>query len=313
LSINAREEWVFLTGATGFVGGHVLTALLAAGYRVRALVRDESVALPAGVERVLGDLRQPGALARQIGGCRYLVHTAALYSFAPADRPLMHAVNVLGTAGLLEAARIAGVERAVVTGSAHAARGASAYHASKLAQQRAAIAARVPAVLLLPTTPVGPGDRRPTPTGGILVDAMRGRLLAYPPGRMNLVAVEDVARAHVLALKRGRPRVPYVIGDLNLDLREVFALATKAAGRRPPTRPLPVRLALLAAWGDELRCRARLGREPAIPLEGVRMSTLDMTASSEPAEAELGWRPESGAEQAVGRAVEWFRSNGYAA
>jgi dihydroflavonol-4-reductase len=311
---------VFVTGASGFVGLHVVRELLASGYGVRALVRSTVAAreLPIGVRPVLGDLRTVGGFARELRGCRYVVHAAALYSFAPADRPAMHQVNVLGTSSVLEAARIAGVERAVVTSSSatisahHAAQG-SAYHASKVAQERAALAARVPTIAVLPTAPVGPGDRRPTPTGRIVLDGMKGRLVAFPPGRINVVAVEDVARGHVLALERGRPRERYVLGGRNLDFLELFTLAAAQGGRRPPRRPLPVRLALAAAAVDELRCRAGAGRNPFIPLEGVRMSLLDMSAGSEAAREELGWQARRTPAEAVAGAARWYRAHGYAA
>src|SRR5579884_663993 len=175
LSPNLSSGEVFLTGGTGFIGGHVLRALLDAGYRVRALVRGDARRLPAreGWVAVAGDLEQPGMLAREMEGCRYLVHVAARYSFAPHERVRVWRTNVQGTRGLLEAARIAGVERAVVTSSSAAVGPAvngkpateanwttdhdriSAYHGSKAAQEREALAARLPVILVLPTAPVG--------------------------------------------------------------------------------------------------------------------------------------------------------------
>jgi dihydroflavonol-4-reductase len=338
----AERPRVFLTGATGFIGGHVLRALRAAGYRVRVLVRDpDAAARVPDAETVPGDLRRPGDFLRAMEGCRYLVHCAALYSFAPRDRPAMRTVNAAGTGGLLEAARIAGIERAVVTSSAgtvgeaslpgghrrpgvelgpdeHAATevdgaaGAhSAYHRSKIEQERAALAARVPAVLVLPTATVGPGDWKPTPTGQLVLDFARGRIFAAPPGGgLNMVAVEDVARAHVLALERGRPRERYLIGGENLGFDAVWQLLAEVTGRPAPRWRVPVRLALLAGAADELRCRLRPAAIPHVPLEGVRMSVERMYVDSAKARAELGWEP-GPVRDALGRAVAWYREHGY--
>jgi len=319
---------VFLTGATGFVGRHVLDALRAAGYEVLCLVREGRV---DGAETVVGDLRRPGELVRALRGCRYLVHCAAVYSFAPRDRALIRAVNVVGTAGLLEAARIAGVERAVVTssaatvGPARAARPAteadcaehgagvpmSAYHRSKLEQERAALAARVPAVLVLPTTPVGPGDWKPTPTGRLIVDFACGRVFASPPpGGLNLVPVEDVARAHVLALERGQARTRYIVGGENLALDEVWRLLAEVTGRPVPRWRIPYPVALLAGCIDEVRCRLQPRAHPRVPLEGVRMSIQRMYVDDARARAELGHRP-GPVRDALARAVAWYREHGY--
>jgi dihydroflavonol-4-reductase len=321
------EGDVFLTGASGFVGAHVLDSLLMRGYRVRALVRD-STALPPGATAVSGDLRSPAALASALRGCRYVVHTAALYSFAPRDRAAIAAVNIAGTESLLEAARIAGVERCVVTSSSSALApatssrpvtehswaepldGALTYHASKLLQERAALSARLPVVTVLPTAPVGPGDRRPTPTGQIIVDLLRGRTPATLRGGMNVVAVEDVAAAHVLALERGHPRERYIAGGVNLSLAEFWRLILTAAGRRARTFPLPYAIAAAAARFDELRVRVA-GGSPVVPLEGVHMGRLKMYSSSAKAVDQLGYRASSvGA--AIDRSVRWYRANGYA-
>jgi dihydroflavonol-4-reductase len=329
-SFGVSEE-VFLTGATGFVGSYVLDALQARGYSVRALVRgDPSSLRHNGCTVVRGDLREPGALTAAMRGCRYLVHVGAMYTFAPREAAAIRLVNVQGTRGLLEAARIAGVERAVVTSSSTAVgparngrpadenawadphhRGVSAYHASKVLQERVALAARVPVVTVLPTAPVGAGDRRPTPTGKMIVDLMRGRIPATLGGGMNVVAVTDVAAAHVDALERGRPRQRYLLGGVNLTLAELFRLIARAAGRRAPSVRMPYALAAVAAAADELRCRIT-GAEPNIPRDGVRMGRLFMYASSEKAVNELGYRP-SPIEPAIEQAVLWYRQHGYAA
>ncbi|MBV8527536.1 MAG: NAD-dependent epimerase/dehydratase family protein, partial [Candidatus Dormibacteraeota bacterium] len=299
-------DTVFLTGATGFVGGHVLEALVERGYRVRALVRNGNGDLIADrAEIVHGSLLATGALVPHLRGCRYVVHTAALYSFAPRDRrrmrqstingtsalfsyapkhrTRMEQVNVGGTAGLLEAARIAGIERAVVTSSSAAVGPArdgrpadendwgdphhgGAYHASKIVQERTALAGRIPVVTVLPTAPLGARDRTPTPTGRMVLDIMRGRVPAYLGGGMNVVPVRDAAQAHVLALERGIPRERYLAGGVNLSLAELFALVAGAADRPAPRLRLPYPLAVVAAAVDEARA-AVIGGTPTIPME----------------------------------------------
>jgi len=328
-------DTVFLTGASGFVGGHVLRALLAAQYRVRALMRPGSRPLPPldGCTAVWGDILHPGDLVQQMAGCRYLIHVAALYSFSPDMHKKMFDTNVRGCAGLLEAAHLAGIERAVVTsssstvGPSHGSRpateddwdvetGSSAYHGSKLQQARIALAAQVPVVLVLPTAPVGPGDWKPTPTGKMIVDFMRGRIFATLGGGLNIVAVEDVARAHVLALQYGRLRERYLVGGENISLSQLWERLAQICGRKAPSARIPFRLALALGWADELRyqlfhkVKGDLAA-PLIPLEGVRMARHYMYASSAKAKAELGYEATS-VDAALERAVRWYRDNGYA-
>lgn len=324
-----RGDLVFVTGATGFVGSHVTDALLAAGYRVRALVRRDDARLP-GCETASGDLRRAGDLVRALDGCRFLVHCAALYSFAPRDRKAIREVNVLGTVSLLEAARIAGIERAVITSSSATVGPArngkpatesdvalesarSAYHHSKLAQERAAIAARVPVVLVLPTAPVGARDWKPTPTGKVIVDFARGRMLARPSaGGMNIVSVVDVGRAHVAALERGRARERYLIGGENLSFDAVWERLSAVTGRPAPRLRIPYAVALSAGYVDEVRCRLQATATPAVPLEGVRMSRHSMFVDCSKASRELGFVA-SPVDEALTQAVAWYRANGYVA
>jgi dihydroflavonol-4-reductase len=325
------HDEVFLTGATGFVGGHVLSALLDHGYQVRALARDGQarVTEQPGCTIVRGDLRDPGGLVDALRSCRYLVHTAAMYSFAPRDRESISDVNVRGTEGLLEAARIAGIERAVVTSSSAAvgpasASGpateqnwadshhtASAYHQSKVLQERVALAARLPVITVLPTAPLGADDHRPTPTGRMVLDVMRGRIWGTLGGGMNLVDVDDVAWAHVAALEHGRARQRYLAGGVNLSLAELWRLIASVAGRAAPRVRIPYVVAALAGATDELRCRAT-GADPRVPLEGVRMGRLQMYVSSAKATNEFGYRA-SPILPAIERAVAWYRTHGYAA
>lgn len=329
------DETVFLTGASGFVGSHILRALLAAQYRVRALVRPGSRPLPRldGCASVEGDLLNPGNLVQQMAGCRYLIHAAALYSFAPGMRRSIFATNVQGSASLLEAARMAGIERVVVTSSSatvgpgsgkrpatednQASEDASsAYHHSKVQQERVALAAQIPVVLVLPTMPVGPGDWKPTPTGKMVVDFMHGRIFATLGGGLNVVAVEDVARAHVLALQHGRPGERYLAGGEDMSLSELWQRLAQICGRTAPTFRIPFPLAMTFGLADDLRCRlfSRQGNgmaAPLIPLEGVRMACHNMYASSARAQAELGYIATS-VNEALERAVRWYRDNRYA-
>ncbi len=324
LTTRSRGDRVFLTGATGFVGAHVLRELLAAGYAVRALTRRpchpersaegaQSKDAESKGEWVEGDLRQVGGIAPALEGCRYLVHCAALYSFAPRDRRALHAVNVEGTASLMLAAHLAGVERVVLTSSsATLGHAHSGYHRSKLEQERAALASRAAVVALLPTAPIGPGDWKPTPTGKLVLDFLRGRIVARAPesGGMNLVAVEDVARAHVAALTSGRVGARYVIGGENLSMDRIWEMLSEATGKPMPRRRAPYSLALAAGYADELRCRLNPRAVPSVPLEGVRMSRERMYADSDDARRDLGYAP-TPVRAAIDRAVAWYRDNGY--
>ena len=310
----AQRDLVFLTGATGFVGSHVARELLASGYSVRALRRSTnsipSVPPSEQLAWIEGDLRDVGAFAHALRGCRYLVHCAALYSFAPRDRRAMQAINVEGTASLTMAAYLAGVERGIVTSSsATLGHAHSGYHRSKLDQERAAFASRLPVVALLPTAPVGPGDAKPTPTGKLVRDFLRGQIVAKAPGNggMNLVAVEDVARAHVAALERGTIGERYVIGGENLTMDEIWALLAEITQRPMPSWRAPYALAVTAALVDELRCRVT-GAVPNVPLEGVRLSRERMFADSSAARRDLSYEPTS-VRDALERAVAWYRDS----
>ena len=264
-----------------------------------------------GVEIVSGDLNEPGKLERALDGCRYLVHCAAQYSFGPREREAIARVNVTGTEGLFAAAHLAGVERAVLTSSSATLGGESHvygtrapdYHTSKVLQERVAFASRVPTIAVLPTAPVGPGDWKPTPTGAMILDFMRGKMIARPPksGGMNLVDVRDVANAHVEALQHGTIGERYVIGGENFTFDALWDLLAQLTGRPAPRLRAPIPLMYAAAYVDELRCRLT-GATPFVPLEGVRMSQrrmfVDGTVRS------VG--------EALVEAIVWYRDHGYA-
>jgi dihydroflavonol-4-reductase len=240
----------------------------------------------------------------------------------------------VGTEGLMAAAHLAGVERVVLTSSSAAighelpngrpadetcyppplspraeSRGGD-YHHSKLLQERAAFAGRVPVVSVLPTAPIGPGDAKPTPTGKMILDFANGRITAKAPGHggLNLVAVEDVARAHVAALQKGRIGERYVVGGENLSMDRIWEMLAEITGKPMPRWRAPYALALAAAYVDEARCRLDPNATPLAPLEGVRMSRERMYADSSKSQRELGHQPRP-VREALQRAVAWFRDN----
>ena len=314
---------VFVTGGSGFIGSHVARALLEAGYRVRALVRDadpkaedrlrRALGSLEGWRTVAGDILTSGPLARAMEGCRYLVHVAALYSFTPRERRLIWKTNVRGTEGLLEAARIAGIEKTVMTSSSATLEPGltGSYHRSKFEQERVALAAQVPVVFVLPTAPMGAGDWKPTPTGKMIIDFLRGRIFGSVSGGMNVVSVDDVARAHVRALERGRPGERYVVAGENVTFDELWRRLAAVSHRRPPRMQVPHALALTLAMVDEARCRMVPNARPVVPLEGARMARHLMYADGAPARRELGYEPRP-IDEALAQAVAWYRTAGYA-
>jgi dihydroflavonol-4-reductase len=323
-----------VTGGTGFVGGHVVRALLRAGRRVRCLARPASDPSPlAGlsVEIVRGDLREPRSLPPAVAGIDTLYHCAADYRLGLADPRNLHETNVVGTEHLLRAAAAAGVRRVVHTSSVAALglkrdgtpadettpvspdRIVGAYKRSKYEAERVArgwAEKGLPVVIVNPSTPVGERDWKPTPTGRIVVDFLKGRIPAYVDTGLNLVDVRDVAVGHLLAAERGRPGERYILGYRNVTLLEMLEMLGRLAGRRPPRLRLPHVVPLVAAAVDTGVSRL-LGRTPRISVEAVRMSMHHMYFDASKAVRELGL-PQSPVEDAIGRAVAWFRENGYA-
>jgi dihydroflavonol-4-reductase len=322
-----------ITGATGFVGSHVARQLVSKGHAVRILVRRTSnlSALEGlNVERVEGDLRDAASLERAMRGVRSVFHVAADYRLWTRQPEEIYESNVQGTRRLLDAAGQAGVEKFVYTSTvatiAVPRPGAlpneetratldemiGHYKRSKfLAEQEAlgAAAKGLPVVIVNPTAPVGPGDWKPTPTGRILVDFLNGKMPAYVDTGLNIVPVEDVAAGHLLAAEKGRMGERYILGARNMTLKQILEALSAITGRPAPSVRLPHAVALAAGYGAELFSRLT-GREPQIPVEGVKMSRHRMFVESDKAERELGYRASS-VEAALERAVRWYEEHGY--
>ncbi len=324
-----------VTGATGFVGAAVARRLLAAGHDVRVLVRpgaDRRNLEGLRVASADGDLTDPSSLSRAMAGCEALFHVAADYRLWVPRPEAMYRANVTGTRDLMAAALAAGVARIVYTSSVavlgHNADGSPAdeetpstvddmighYKRSKfLAEAEVRRLVRdggLPAVIVNPSTPVGPGDVKPTPTGRVIVDAASGRMPAYVDTGLNVVHVDDVADGHLRAFERGRTGERYVLGGENMTLKAILDAACASAGRRPPRVRLPHAAVLPVALLSEGWARIFGGAEPRATLDGVRMARTPMYFSSAKARRELGYDPRPAAE-ALRDAVAWFRANGY--
>ncbi len=323
-----------VTGATGFIGGHVVQVLLERGWKVKALHRRSSPSgLPPshGVEWVTGDIRSASHMLQACVDCQAVFHVAADYRLWVRDPGEIYESNVQGTVNVLSAALEKGVEKVVYTSSVGAlglnADGTPAhektpvsledmighYKRSKFLAEREAekfLRKGLPVVTVHPSTPVGPGDIKPTPTGKIIVDYLNGRMPAYLNTGLNLVHVRDVAEGHALALERGKTGEKYILGNRNLTLEEIFKILEKLSQVRAPQVRLPYHPILwLAHFLSGIS--ALTGKEPLVPLEGVKMAKKFMFFDSSKAVRELGM-PQTPVEQALGEAVTWFRANGYA-
>ena len=316
---------VLVTGASGFLGWHVARLLGERGYTVRALVRAGSRVQELDVECVTGDLRDAASLERAVAGCELVFHVAADYRLWARHPGEMYRSNVDGTRNLLAAASSAGVERVVYTstvgciGFPHGGIGnedtpislqdmVGDYKRSKfLAEQAALEFARggLPVVIVNPTAPIGDHDVKPTPTGKIVADFLKGGMPAFIDTGLNVVDARDVAAGHLQACDRGRTGERYILGSENLTLAEIFAKLAKITGRKAPTVRLPYAVAWCAgvcstAWAEVT------GRPPRVPLNAVRMARKRMWVTHEKARRELGFSP-GPAETALARAVEWFQ------
>jgi len=323
-----------VTGATGFLGNHVARQLVFAGHSVRILVRATSnLASLEGLnaERAVGDLQDMASLDRAMRGVRRVYHVAADYRLWSRNPDEIYESNVAGTRRLLEIAGQAGVERVVYTSTvativvpthgpalpneetrATVDQMIGHYKRSKFLAELEAIkaaAAGVPVVIVNPTAPVGPGDWKPTPTGRIIVDFLNGRMPAYVDTGLNVVAVEDCAAGHLLAAEKGRIGERYILGGRNMTLKQILGALSAITGRPAPRLRLPHAVALAAGYADEFFARLT-GREPHIPVEGVKMSRHRMFVESDKAERELGYRAGS-VEAGLERAVRWYVDHGH--
>ena len=318
-----------VTGASGFLGWHVARLLVERGHRVRALVRPSSKIRELEVEPVDGDLRDPASIERAVAGCGLVFHVAADYRLWAADETELYRSNVDGTRNVLQAARHAGVERVVYTstvGCIGVPQGGEgnedcpvsldqmkgAYKRSKFLAERAALefsALGLPVIIVNPTAPVGDHDSKPTPTGKIVLDFLKGDMPAFIDTGLNVVDARDVAIGQLLACERGRAGERYILGSENLTLAQILGVLAEISGRPAPTVRLPYAVAYAAGVVTTAWARVT-GKPPRAPLDAVRMARKKMFVSHAKAARELGFAP-GPAEGALRRAVEWFRANGY--
>jgi dihydroflavonol-4-reductase len=322
---------VLVTGASGFLGSAIAAALRARGCHVRVLARPSSSRANLDPADTLfeGDLLDRASLKAVLKGVRFLFHAAADYRLWARDPQEIYRNNVEGTRLIMEEALSAGVARVVYTSSVAAlklADGAAATEDSPLAEdaaigayKRSKVAAErlvesmarregLPAVIVNPSTPIGPRDVRPTPTGRIIVEAASGRMPAFVDTGLNLAHVDDVAAGHVAALERGRLGERYILGGDNVLLADMLADIARLVGRRPPTLKLPRTMLYPLAYGAEALARVR-GVEPFITVDGLRMARHHMFFDDSKARRELGYvsRP---CREGLSDAIAWFRSHG---
>ncbi len=323
-----------VTGATGFIGFHVARQLKERGFFVRAIVRkgsDSSALKSLGIEPVTGDVRDFSSVCTALKGCLQLYHLAADYRIWVPDPERMYEINVQGTKNVMEAALKTGVERVVYTSTVGVLSACSNgrpsdedtpvgindmvghYKRSKFIAEKEVyrfIEKGLPVVIVNPTTPVGPMDRKPTPTGKIIVDFLNGRIPAYLDTGLNFVDVEDVAAAHVLAAQHGRTGQRYILGNKNISLKNFFEILAGMTGIKPPKLRLPYLPVLLASYVNEALSKWITHRHPIIPLTGVRMAHKYMYFDCSKAVRELNM-PQNPVESAIEKAIDWFRNQGY--
>jgi dihydroflavonol-4-reductase len=325
---------ILLTGASGFVGSALARKLVLSGFSVRALIRPASPRFHLtglDIEFMSGDIRDATSIRRAMTGVRYVFHVAADYRLWARDPDEIRIANVEGTRNVMQEALRAGAERVVHTSSVATlglhpdgtaadetrplavTEGIGAYKRSKIAAERlveAMVAADgLPAVIVNPSTPIGPRDVRPTPTGRIIIEAACGRIPGFIDTGLNLVHVDDVAEGHIAALHRGRIGERYILGGENVLFADMLADIAHMTGRRPPRLRVPRPIAASVAYAAEAVAWFT-GREPFATVDGVRMSEHRMFFTAAKAERELDFRARPYRE-ALADAIEWFRAAGY--
>ncbi len=331
----ASGDRVLVTGATGFIGSAVTRQLVARDVDVVALVEPGAdVANLEGlpVKQVVGDLRRAGDVQQVVSGCRAVFHVAALYRFWAPDPSAFYAINVEGTRNVIAASAEAGVERLVYTstvgtlGLEHVTGTTSAdercfpdvrhlygsYKRSKYVAEHEVLRAAaegLPASIVLPTFPLGPGDRAPTPTGKLVLDFLNGRMPGYVDTVLNVAHVDDVAQGQLLALERGRIGRSYILGGENLTLQQLLARLAAITGLPEPRIRVPRAVSLAVAAVSETVEGRLLRRHPSVPLEAARMSTSQMAFDDTRARTELGYAPRS-ATSALEDSARWFADSG---
>ena len=323
-----------VTGAAGFLGSHVTRQLVARGDDVRVLLRASSTNraiadLP--LEYVTGDLRDPASLDRAMKGVKRVFHVAADYRLWARRKQDIYDSNVGGTKNLLDAAKRAGVEQLIYTSTvatiavdrpqhpneftdAKLEEMAGHYKRSKWMAEKEALGAAksgLPVIVAMPTTPVGPWDWKPTPTGKIILDFLNGKMPGYVKTGLNFVGVEECAAGHLLIAEKGKVGERYLLGGENLTLKQMLDTLAKITGLRAPILKIPHGLALGVAYANTALSRL-VGREPGIPVEGVKIARHMMFVDCARAKRELGFQAAPVA-AALERAVRWYEANGYIA
>ncbi|HEY2548298.1 MAG TPA: hopanoid-associated sugar epimerase [Candidatus Acidoferrum sp.] len=321
-----------VTGASGFLGSHVARQLVARGEPVRVLMRASSTnraVADLSLEYVTGDLRDPASLDHALAGVNYVFHVAADYRLWARKSREIYDSNVEGTKNLLAAAKRANVEKFIYTSTvatiavdrpelpteatnARLEEMIGHYKRSKWMAEREALNAAkegLPVVVAMPTTPVGPGDWKPTPTGKIILDFLNGKMPGYVETGLNFVGAEECAEGHLLVAEKGKVGERYLLGAENLTLKAMLDALAKITGLPAPTLKIPHGVALGVAYMNTMFSRL-IGREPQIPVEGVKIARHMMFVDCTKAQRELGYKPGSVA-AALERAVRWYESNGY--